>query len=115
MAVLARWRDFDLALGRTAVLAHRRDSESAAGLTAMLRVTRWCDNKSGPGRTVMLPLLARWVNKESAARRMAVFARWVVEESVARGIMPQWFVWPHDGLAAKDNGCRVEDDAFLPA
>jgi hypothetical protein len=58
----------------------------------MLLVTRWRDNKSGPGRTVMLPLLARWVNKESAARRMAVFAHWVDEESVARRIMPQWYV-----------------------
>ncbi len=67
-AVLACWRDFELALGLTVVLAHRRDSKSAAGLTAMLLVPRWRDNKSGPGRTAVLPLRARWVNKESAAR-----------------------------------------------
>ena len=60
-----------------------------AGLTKSRRRGGW---QCSPGRTVMLPLLARWVNKESAARRMAVFARWVVEESVARRIMPQWFV-----------------------
>jgi hypothetical protein len=105
MAVLARWHDFELALGLTAVLAHWRDSESAAGLTAMLLVARWRDNKSGPGWTAMLPLLARWVNKESAARRMAVFARWVDVELVARRIMPQWFdpmtAWQPKTMAAE--------------
>jgi len=105
MAVLTRWRDFELALGLTAVLAHRRDSESAAGLMAMLLVTCWRDNKPGPGRTAVLPLLACWVNKESAARRMAVFARWVDEESVARRIMPQWFdpmtAWQPKTMAAE--------------
>ncbi len=38
----------------------------------------------------MLALLAHWVNKELAARRMAVFARWVDEESAARRITAQW-------------------------
>jgi len=103
--VLARWRDFELVLGLTAVLAHRRDSESVAGLTAMLLVARWRDNKSGPGRTAMLTLLACWGNKESAARRTAVFARWVDEESVARRKMPQWFdpmtAWQPKTMAAE--------------
>jgi hypothetical protein len=54
-----------------------------------LLVARWRDNKSAAGRTAVLALLAHWVNKESAARRMAVFARWVDEESAARRITAQ--------------------------
>ncbi len=68
--VLACWRNFESASGMTAVLANRRGVESAAELTTGLLAACWWDNKSAVGRTAVLALLARWLDKESAARRM---------------------------------------------
>ena len=68
--VLGCWRDFESASGLTAVLAHRRDVELAAELTTGLLAACWCNDESAAGRTAVLALLARWLDKESAARRM---------------------------------------------
>ncbi len=86
MAVLARWVDdesaagltlvlpcccdFKSASGMTAVLANRRNIELAAELMTGLLAACWCDNELAVGRTAVLALLARRLDKESAARRM---------------------------------------------
>ena len=81
MAVLAPWVDNESAAGLTVVLGCWCDFESASGLTAVLANRRaelttgllaacWCNDESAAGRTAVLALLDRWLDKESAARRM---------------------------------------------
>jgi hypothetical protein len=57
-----------------------------------LLVARWRDNKSAAGWTAVLALLAHWVNKESAARRMAVLAHRRNVESAAglTAVLARW-------------------------
>ena len=79
IAVHARWRNFELALGLTAVLAHWGNVKLAAELVA-----RWRNDKLAAAWTAMLALLACWLGKELVARRMVLLARWVNEDSAAR-------------------------------
>ena len=68
--VLGYWRDFESASELTAVLANRRDVKLAAELTTGLLAACWCDDEPAVGRMAVLALLARWLDKESAARQM---------------------------------------------
>ena len=49
-------------------------------------VAPWVDEDEAlaAGQMAVIALLTRWLNKESAVRRMAVLACWVNKESVAR-------------------------------
>jgi hypothetical protein len=79
-AAVAAWRRRSGGSSLAAALAARRCRQRGDGggssMAAAAARRRW--------QLAVIALLARWLNEESAVRRMVVLARWVDEESAAR-------------------------------